>query len=213
MYEKVGLNLSCRISIKKLQNTEKMDQLKNTIQTILRLDEEVFAALEIIFSTKVLRKGAFLAEQGRIERSFAFIESGLLRAFYTDNGGYEYNKTFFLENEFVGAYSSLVTGKVNQINIQAMEDSVLLVANYSDLLALYDRFPKMEKMGRLLAEQYFVEKERREIELVLLNAEERYQMFRKEYTGLENRIPQYYIASYLGITPTQLSRIRAKRTA
>lgn len=190
-----------------------MDQLKNSIQSILHLNEEEFAALQHIFSPKELKKGAFLAEQGRIERRFAFIESGLLRAFYTNNEGYEYNKTFFLENEFVGAYSSLVTGKVNYINIQAMEDAVLLVANYSDLLAVYDRFPKMEKLGRLLAEQFFVEKERREIELVLLDAEERYRIFRNEYPGLENRVPQYYIASYLGITPTQLSRIRGKRTA
>jgi hypothetical protein len=76
---------------------------------------------------------------------------------------------------------------------------------------LYNTFPALERFARKLAESYFVLKEKREIELVLLEAGERYLIFQKEFPGLENRIPQYHIASYLGITPTQLSRIRAKK--
>jgi CRP-like cAMP-binding protein len=76
---------------------------------------------------------------------------------------------------------------------------------------LYDQFEGLERIARKLAENYFMVKEQREIELVLLDASQRYRLFQQEYPGLENRIPQYHIASYLGITPTQLSRIRAKK--
>jgi CRP-like cAMP-binding protein len=77
---------------------------------------------------------------------------------------------------------------------------------------LYDKFPDLERVGRRLAEFYFVDKEQREIEIVLLDAEKRYQIFLQQYPGLSQLIPQYHIASYLGVTPTQLSRIRRKLT-
>jgi hypothetical protein len=76
---------------------------------------------------------------------------------------------------------------------------------------LYDKYPKIERLARILAEYFFVRKEKREIELVTLEAKERYAIFQKEHPKLEQRIPQYHIASYLGITPTQLSRIRSKK--
>lgn len=188
-----------------------MNQLKAVIDYIIPLQPEEFSAFEQIFTYTELKKGEHLARSGRRERTFGFVKSGLLRAYFTSKDGLEYNKTFFLENEFVGAYSALVTGNINQIDIQALEHSLLLTANYSDLLAIYDRFPRLERMARTIAEQYFVVKENRELELVLLDAEQRYANFRTEYPGLEHRIPQYQIASYLGITPTQLSRIRAKQ--
>lgn len=68
----------------------------------------------------------------------------------------------------------------------------------------------IERLARKLAELFFVQKEQREIDIVLLDADKRYLLFQKEFPGLENMIPQYHIASYLGITPTQLSRIRKK---
>lgn len=190
-----------------------MNELKDVIDYIIPLKPEESNAFEEIFGLTELKKGDFLAKSGRKERIFGFVKSGVLRAYFTSKEGIEYNKTFFLENEFAGAYSSLVTRNVNYIDIQALEDSVLLTANYSDLLAIYDRFPRLERMARTIAEQYFVEKEKRELELVLLDAKQRYANFRQEYPGLENRIPQYHIASYLAITPTQLSRIRAKKAA
>ena len=76
---------------------------------------------------------------------------------------------------------------------------------------LYDSIPKIERLSRILAEHFFVDKEKREIELVMLGASEKYEIFKKEHPNLENLIPQYHIASYLGISPTQLSRIRAKK--
>ena len=134
-----------------------------------------------------------------------------MRAFYRNNEGNEYNKTFFTDLNFVAPYSSLVTGHKNLINIQCLTNCTFQVADFGEITKLYDRYPKVERLARIISEQFFVIKEKREIELVTLEASERYEIFQKEHPNLENLIPQYHIASYLGITPTQLSRIRAKK--
>lgn len=92
-----------------------------------------------------------------------------------------------------------------------MTDCHLLVADFDKVTLLYKDFPKIESLARILAEHKFAIKEKREIELVTLEAKERYDIFKNEHPGLENQISQYHIASYLGISPTQLSRIRTKK--
>ena len=169
---------------------------------------ELFASL---FSEKQIKKNEYFAIEGEYSSKLAFISAGIVRAFYRNNQGNEYNKTFFSKKGFIGAYSSLITNQENKINLQCLTDCSFLVADFSNIKKLYDTNPKIERLARILAEQFFVSKEKREIEIVMLDATERYEIFQKEHPNLENRIPQYHIASYLGITPTQLSRIRAKR--
>lgn len=111
----------------------------------------------------------------------------------------------------IGGYSSLVTQLPNTINQQALTDCVILIGNYKKLIDLLDHHQDLERLLRKIAERYFVVKEKREVEIVLLEANKRYAIFQNEYPDLEQVIPQYHIASYLGITPTQLSRIRAKK--
>jgi hypothetical protein len=86
----------------------------------------------------------------------------------------------------------------------------LYITYFQNINRLYDKYPHIERSARILAEYLFVKKEKREIELVTLEVKERYAIFQKEHLNLEQLIPQYHIASYLGITPTQLSRIRSK---
>ena len=86
-----------------------------------------------------------------------------------------------------------------------------MIADFTRITQLYDSHPKIERLARILAEQFFVQKEKREIELVTLEAKDRYRIFQEEHPQLEQLIPQYHIASYLGVSPTQLSRIRAQR--
>ncbi len=166
--------------------------------------------MEELFSERVLLKGDYFINEGEIAKQIGFLKSGIVRAFYVNKEGVEYNKHFFMPHTIIGGYSSLVTATANKIVQQALIDCELLVANYADIIALYDAYPDFERVGRRLAEFYFVEKEKREIEIVLMDADERYLIFQREYPQLEQLIPQYHIASYLGITPTQLSRIRRK---
>ncbi|GAB2565283.1 Crp/Fnr family transcriptional regulator [Spirosoma areae] len=165
-------------------------------------------AIAPLFVKRTLTKHAYFAEAGTVAETFAFMPEGLVRVFYRTADGQEYNKHFFTAPVTIGAYSSLVTGQPNQIYQQALTDCTIWVANYAQFCACYDRFPDLERVARVLAEQYFAMKEQREVEMVLLNASQRYELFQQRHRPIEQLIPQYHIASYLGVTPTQLSRIR-----
>ena len=188
--------------------TSNLTELYQYFNSISPLQENTWEKVEELFIEQTLKKGDYFVNKGSIAKYIGFLKSGIIRAFYKNNQGVEYNKHFFVAHNLVGGYSSPVTSSPNKIVQQALSECTLLVANYSEIIKLYDHFPDFERVGRRLAELYFVNKEKREIEIVLLNADERYLIFQKEYPELEQQIPQYHIASYLGITPTQLSRIR-----
>ena len=187
-----------------------MTELYKYLNSISPLQDNTWEKVEPLFSETTIKKGDYFINEGETAKQIGFLENGIIRAFYRNNEGKEYNKHFFVAHNVVGGYSSLITKSPNKINQQALTDCKILVANYAEVTKLYDLFSDFERVGRRLAELYYVDKEQREIEIVLLNADERYLIFRKEYPQLEQLIPQYQIASYLGITPTQLSRIRRK---
>lgn len=187
-----------------------MTELYKYLNAISPLQDKTWERIEALFSEKTIAKGDYFIGEGETAKQIGFLKSGIIRAFYRNNEGMEYNKHFFIPHNIVGGYSSLITSTANKIIQQTLTDSTILVASYAEIVKLYDVFPDFERVGRRLAELYFVNKEQREIEIVLLNADQRYLIFCKEYPHLEQLIPQYHIASYLGITPTQLSRIRRK---
>ncbi len=189
-----------------------MNELKTFLDRLSPLSTASWEKFSDLFTAKTLKKGQFYIRDGQMAKEIGFLNSGILRAYYQSDDGTEYNKHFFLPYCFIGGYASLISGKINVINQQALTDCELLVANYTDLQKLYPSCPDIERVSRLLAEQFFIQKEQREIEIVLMDAEKRYKIFRKDFPALEQHIPQYHIASYLGITPTQLSRIRRKIT-
>ncbi len=188
-----------------------MNEIKTYLNKLIHFTEDEMEIFVSLFSEKQLKKNEYFASEGEYATNLGFLINGVVRAFYRNNEGNEYNKTFFTDYNFVGAYSSLVTKQKNLINIQCLTNCSFLIANFERITKLYNDYPKIERLARILAENKFSIKEKREIELVTLEASERYEIFRKEHPKLENLIPQYHIASYLGITPTQLSRIRAKK--
>ena len=188
-----------------------MEEFKQYLSQIVPFSSHELNTFVALFEPIALKKNSYFASAGEYSTKIAFIYKGVLRAFYRNTQGNEYNKTFFTEKGIVGAYSSLITGEKSQINIQCLTDCEILVADFKNLTQLYDKYPKFERLARIFAEYFFVSKEQREIEIVMLDATERYKIFQKKHPKLETIIPQYHIASYLGITPTQLSRIRAKK--
>ena len=168
-------------------------------------------ALLNLFQPRDLKKNEFYAREGKKARKLAFIEDGLMRTFYRNEKGEEFNKIFFKNPAIVGAYSSLITKEPTIINIQCLTDCKIVEANFEDIAGLYPEHRSIETLNRKIAEDFFVEKERREMSLIMYDASERYNMFRDKFPDLENSLPQYQIASYLGITPVQLSRIRARK--
>ncbi|NQX91766.1 MAG: Crp/Fnr family transcriptional regulator [Flavobacteriales bacterium] len=184
--------------------------LQKTLQTIVDFDQSTLDILTSKFAIAEMKKGESFAKRGEFSQQIAFVINGVMRASNSNDKGEEYNKTFFLKGNFLGAYSSLITGNRNLIDIDCLTDCHLLTAQHKHIVALYDSHQKVERLARILAEQFFVSKEKREIELVTLEAKDRYAIFLEQYPNLDQLIPQYHIASYLGITPTQLSRIRAQ---
>jgi CRP-like cAMP-binding protein len=187
-----------------------MTDLKTFFDNLTLLPNENWDGFSALFKPRVLKKGEYFIKEGQTAKELAFLESGIMRVFFRNDEGVEYNKQFFVNPSLVGGYSSLITNQPSQINQQALTDCNLLVAKYADIQVLYTTSHSFECASRMIAEHYFVQKEQREIEIVLLDAEKRYAIFQKEFPTLEQQIQQYHIASYLGITPTQLSRIRKK---
>lgn len=136
-----------------------------------------------------------------------FCTQGLFRLYYTLADGREYNVAFTLENDFATSYGAMITGLTSKYTIQAIEHSTVIEIPYSTLQMLMDRSHGWERFVRTALERLYIRKEERERELLYLSALERYQAFLLKYPGLEHRIPQYHIASYLGISPVSLSRI------
>ncbi|UXX79012.1 Crp/Fnr family transcriptional regulator [Reichenbachiella carrageenanivorans] len=169
-----------------------------------------------IFKKTTLEKGDYFAKVGRVENQFGILLDGVLRAYITNGNGSEYTKTLFTPTHFktpisyVGALTSLVTMSPNQVSIQALTPSEMLTGNYLDWKSLMDHNQEIATWSRKMTELFFIGKELREFEYFTLHADERYKLFRMRYPELENLITQYQIAHFLGITPTQLSRIRKK---
>ncbi len=186
-------------------------QLLAVINKLCNLSNTTLDAFQSVFIDKEIAKGECFITEGDYGDSFAFIKSGLLRSYYISPKGEEYNKHFFLADNFVAPLTSLVLHEPSPVYIGALESTKIMVANYKDLEKLYNAHLELNFLGRKLVEFAWIEKERRETQLIMLEAKDRYKAFLKEYPGLEQRIPQYHVASYLGITPVQLSRIRAKR--
>lgn len=187
-----------------------MTGFKDFFYDLASVSTQSWDKFSALFKPRVLKKGDYFIKEGQIATELAFLEEGIIRVFYRSDKGIEYNKQFFVNPCLIGGYSSLITNLPTQINQQALSGCTILVAKYSKIQALYSTYPEIERIARILAEFYFVQKEQREIEIVLLDAEKRYAIFQKQFPQLEQQIPQYHIASFLGITPTQLSRIRKK---
>lgn len=188
-----------------------LEALRQLLESVAPLSAEAWADFAGLFRPVDLAKRAYFTRAGEPVRDVVFVESGVLRVFVTAPDGTEYTKTFFSEGHLLALYHALISGGPSYLSVQALTPAQLQVAPYAAVEALYDRHPALERVARRLAEQLFVVKEQREIDLVLLDAAARYAKLQREHPGLEQRVAQHYIASNLGITPTQLSRIRARQ--
>jgi CRP-like cAMP-binding protein len=179
-------------------------------QTIPIADDEWEAFEPFLFIKKVKKKSLFL-EEGHISNTIGLVLSGSFRQYYMVDG-IEKTTFFFFENNFVCDYDSFLTQRPCDHFVEAMEDCEILYFSREHMYRMYRLYPKFETFGRLIAESvYLCTKER--LGHFLLDAPEgRYRQFMKSHEAEQilQRVPQHYVASYLGITPVSLSRIRAR---
>lgn len=157
---------------------------------------------------KQVNRGTRLIQAGEgVERVYFCVE-GLFRYFYVLEDGREYNKSFSMEKDFVTSYGAMISGTASHFSVEALEDSLVIEIPYKLLQELMERHHAWERLVRCAVEQLYLKKEERERQLLFLDAAGRYRAFCQAYPGLLNRVPQYHIASYLGISAVSLSRLK-----
>jgi CRP-like cAMP-binding protein len=170
--------------------------------------EEYF--VNTLFESYTLRAGEFFLQVGEVCRYVGFVNQGLLRYYVLDDGE-EHTYDFSPENTFTCNYESFLNGSPSTRFIQAVEDTKLLRISYDNLQRLYEELKHGQKFGRLVAEQLFVSHLQKLTSFYRETADQRYDNFLRLFPGLVDRVPQYVVASYVGIKPQSLSRIRAQR--
>jgi CRP-like cAMP-binding protein len=179
------------------------------LRSITHIPDSEMGKAIAIFQPAKLKKHAFFVQAGEIPERVGFLLSGLLRFLYINKDGTEFTKSFCVENNVFAAYSALLLNEPTRYFIQALENSSLLTAPYTGYQALMAEHPCWQTLDHKFMQALFIRKEKREGELLLDDAETRYLRFLAEYPDLNKRLKQHYVASYLGITPVTLSRIRS----
>ena len=152
----------------------------------------------------------YFLRMGEMSSKIGFITEGLFRIFHTDIKGNEYTKNFKSSGQFVSSLAALLLASPSKLSIQALENSELICIHYDNILKLADKNLQWQILLRKNIEADYLEKEKRESDLLYYDAKERYLHFIYEHPDWDARIQQRFIASYLGMTAETLSRIRSK---
>ncbi len=189
-------------------NTKPNMAITDSIDQVANLTKYEKLSVEKYFKAKFLPKGELWIKEGQYCNQIAFINKGILRIFYNDQDGNETSCFFMPENNFISSYTSFLTLTPTKENIEVIEDVELLVINREDLEQLSNEVPKVQIWRRVIAENLFILLERRIAMLQSKTAQERYENMIKENGDIILKIPLQYTASFLGITPQHLSRLR-----
>lgn len=155
-------------------------------------------------------KGQYIVQQGDVCRFESFVVKGCLKTFYVDTDGQEHIVLFAIENWWTADLGSFLTQKPADYNVQCIENTEVIQFSYEKMELLYEKIPKLERFFRIIIQKAYVASEKRVIRNFSLPAKERYLEFKNTYPQIEQRVPQYLIASYLGITKEFLSKIRSQ---
>jgi len=164
------------------------------------------------------QKGETILHIGDVCKKLYFIDSGLARAYMISEEGKDYTWTIFfndknahMTNLFVIDYDSFINQTPSLLNIEALEDSILFSVDYKDVQFLYDKLKRGERFGRLMSQEAYSYLHRQTIDRQIKTAEERFEDFMKKTPYLLEKVPQYHIATFLGMTPQYLSILKKER--
>lgn len=174
----------------------------------LALDSEEIEEVRHRFYERNIKRRQFILQEGDICKQYTFVVEGCFKMYKVDQHGKEHNLQFAIENNWIADIGSLHTESPSELYIEALEQSVILQINKPDLLHFYTHIPKFNRNFRVLIENSFVELQKRVLQNISSTAEERYLDFQAHYPELFNRISNVQIASYIGVTPEFLSKIR-----
>lgn len=178
----------------------------------LTLDEkEKLSFTSVLIAAKV-RQGEFVEVAGKITTNFIFVNSGCMMTYFTDSEGNDHVIQFAMAGWWTGDLHSFTQAEPSLYTTRALTDSEVFYLPKDDMETLLEKFPRLERYFRILFQNSIVSHQHRLIQNLSVTADQRYENFSKRYPTLEQYVPLKYIASYLGITPEFLSKIRRKRS-
>ncbi|MET7035040.1 Crp/Fnr family transcriptional regulator [Elizabethkingia miricola] len=188
-------------------------QLIAHFKEIVALDEHDIKAIIPKLEIKELDKKDYLLQPGQVSRHMRFIAQGSLHSYYTDDAGREHTMQLGIENWWINDLYSYLSESASRMYIQAVENTTLVQIHKNNLELLYKEVPKISEFWRLKMQGAYLILQERTFENMRFDAYTRYKTFITNYPDIEQRFPQYMIASYLGITIEYLSALRKKHIA
>jgi CRP-like cAMP-binding protein len=187
-----------------------LQPLLDYVSQYVSLTEDEQTILTSKFRVRRFQKGHFVVQNGDVCQYENFVLAGCLKTYFIDDKGEEHVLSFAVENWWMTDLGSFIAQTPADLNVQCLETSVLAQIHYNDLQQLYLQLPKLERFFRIIIQRAFVAAQKRIINNFILTAMDRYLQFRQQYPVIEQRVPQYLIASYLGITKEFLSKLRSQ---
>ncbi|MDC6390559.1 Crp/Fnr family transcriptional regulator [Maribacter sp. PR1] len=184
--------------------------LLSYIKRYINLTEQEITVLSEHVKIRTYLKGQYIVQQGEVCKYESFVISGCAKTFFIDTEGNEHVVMFAIENWWTADLGSFITQEPADYNVQCLEKTTVAQFSHESLELLYAQIPQLERFFRIIIQKAYVASQKRIVRNFSLTAKERYLNFRKQYRDIEQRVPQYLIASYLGITKQFLSKIRAE---
>ncbi len=191
------------------------ESYKNFIKRYIEPSPAEWSLIESRLFTKRFRKGDTILHQGEICENLYFIDSGLARAYIIDESGKDFTWSIFyndndahIVNLFVTEYDSFLRQKPSELHIEALQACMLVGISYENIQFLYEKLKNGERFGRIMAESAYAYAQSRIIAQLTKSAKERFELFMTQTPHLLEKVPQYHIATFLGITPQHMSRLK-----
>jgi CRP-like cAMP-binding protein len=189
-----------------------MEQIRQVMKQMIRISEEELNDFLNQTITKTFTRQEILSRPNVIPNEIFFINRGLIRVLVTDSEGIEHTLHFALENQFIADYSNFMQKQPSLYSLQAVEDTQVVVLPRTAIEWGYENLTEGQKMGRLIAEYYFIYQDDRIKNMYVRTPKQRYEGITRVFPNIHNRVPQHMIASYLGITPVHLSRLKKSKS-
>lgn len=185
-----------------------MEQIRQIIRQMIHVSEVELNDFLSQSITKTFKRQEILSRPNNIPNEIFFINKGLIRVLITDNEGTEHTIHFALENQFIADYSNFIQKQPSIYSLQTLEETEVVILPRATIEWGYKNLTEGQKMGRLIAEYYFIYQDDRIKNLYVRAPKQRYDKITDVFPNIQNRVPQHMIASYLGITPIHLSRLK-----
>lgn len=185
-----------------------MEQIRQVMKQMISISEDELNDFLSQSITKTFKRQETVSRPNAVPNEIFFINKGLIRVSITDNNGNEHTIHFALENQFICDYSNFIQKLPSFYTLQALEETEVVVLPRSSIESGYENLKEGDRMGRLIAEYYFIYQDNRIKNTYSRTPKQRYDSITDVFPDIHNRVPQHMIASYLGITPVHLSRLK-----